>query len=76
MLYVELPKKETPAELLAIADPVEREKACAAFTATVEFERIPVPREVEVKGSVDGFVEAQKERLRREAAEGVTDVSR
>jgi hypothetical protein len=72
MLYVELPRRQTPPELLAIADQDAREAACAAFVASVGFERIQVPREVEVAesekpGAVQGFVDGQIARLAAEA---------
>lgn len=73
MLFVELPRRPTPPELLAITDPDAREAACAAFCAKVGFERVQVPREVEYAesekpGAVQGFVDGQLARLAAEAA--------
>ena len=61
MLFVELPRRPTPPELLAIQDPDAREAACQEFVAKVGFERIQVPREVEKEGveAVQGFVDGQ-----------------
>lgn len=73
MLFVELPRRPTPPELLAIKNPDEREAACAAFVASVGLERIQVPREIEdadkeTPGAVQGFVAGQLARLAAEAA--------
>jgi hypothetical protein len=71
MLFVELPRRPTPPELLAIADPEKREEACRAFVASVGLERFAVPREIEAEGpaAVQGFVEGQLARFAAEAAE-------
>jgi hypothetical protein len=72
MLYIELPKRSAPPELLAIQDPDERYEKLSAFYASVGFDRFPVPRGEDgrqLEGSeLEGFVESQKARLVAEAA--------
>ena len=71
MLYVELPRRPTPPEILAMTNSDEREAAARAHVGSVGMERMPVPREVEMEGpeAVQGFVEGQQARLWAEAAE-------
>jgi hypothetical protein len=76
MLFIELPKREAPPELLAIQDPDVRYEKLTAFYASVGFDRFPVPKDEHGRtlegAELDGFVESQKARLAAEAvaAEG------
>jgi hypothetical protein len=70
MLFVELPRRPTPPELLAITDPDAREAACAAFVAEAGVERFAVPAEIASDpAALQGFVEGQLARFAAEAEE-------